>query len=141
METRLGINPALGGLKHLNRLEQVLGARERTFAGWDEGLMLDAAGRVIGGTMSNLFLVRSDRLTTPDVATCGVAGVMRGRVKAAAADLGLQVTEEALTPDLLGTADELFLTNALLGVWPVAHLADRRWTPGPITRRLMDQVT
>ena len=139
--TRLGVNPALAGLKTLNRLEQVLGARERQQQGWDEGLMLDVTERVIGGTMSNVFLVCGDELVTPSLEGCGVAGVMRHQVLAAAPALGLTVREEGIRMPRLLSADELFLTNALFGVWPVASLDDARWRPGPVTRAVKDQVT
>ena len=141
VDIRLGINPALAGVKHLNRLEQVLGARQRQQAGWDEGLMLDTTDHLIGGTMSNVFMVQDERLLTPALTGCGIRGVMRNRVLAAASGLGLVTREAALGLEDLLQADEVFLSNALIGLWPVASFADRRWTPGPITRRLGHQVT
>ncbi len=141
VDIRLGINPALAGLKHLNRLEQVLGARQRQQQGWDEGLMLDTTDQLIGGTMSNLFVVQDERLLTPELTGCGIRGVMRNRVLAAASGLGLAARETVLGLEDLLRADEVFLSNALIGLWPVASFADRRWTPGPITRRLGRQVT
>jgi 4-amino-4-deoxychorismate lyase len=141
VDMRLGINPALAGLKHLNRLEQVLGARQRQEQGWDEGLMLDTTDQLIGGTMSNLFVVQDERLLTPELTGCGIRGVMRNRVLAAASGLGLAARETVLGLDDLLRADEVFLSNALIGLWPVASFADRRWTPGPITGRLGHQVT
>ncbi len=140
-QTRLAINPQLAGLKHLNRLEQVLGARERHRQGWEEALMLDTRDRLIGGTMSILFLVQGNRLLTPGLRGSGVRGVMRERVLAAAPALGLQAVEGAVSVDDLEQADELYLSNALIGIWPVAAWAERNWLPGPVTRRLMDQVT
>ncbi|HCA26928.1 MAG TPA: aminodeoxychorismate lyase, partial [Betaproteobacteria bacterium] len=78
-ETRLGLQPRLAGVKHLNRLENVLARMEWTCLETAEGLMLDTEGRLISGTMSNLFLVRGNRLYTPDLSRCGVAGVQRAR--------------------------------------------------------------
>ena len=74
---RLSEQPALAGIKHLNRLEQVLARSEWTDTEIAEGLMLDSAGRLIEGTMSNVFLVREGVLYTPRLHRCGVAGVMR----------------------------------------------------------------
>jgi 4-amino-4-deoxychorismate lyase len=75
--TRLSNQPLLAGLKHLNRLEQVLARAEWQDGEHAEGLMLDQAGRVIEGVFSNLFLVRDGVLITADLKRCGVAGVMR----------------------------------------------------------------
>lgn len=134
--TRLGINPALAGIKHCNRLEQILARAE-----WDdpeirEGLMLDQEGCVVEGTMSNLFLVRQNRLATPRIDRCGVAGVMRGLVCEAAADLGRVLAETRLIPDDVYDADEIFLTNSMLGVWPVCNLDGHEFSVGTVTREI-----
>jgi len=75
--TRLGRNPRLAGIKHLNRLEQILARREWHDRSIAEGLMLDTAGELVEGTTTNLFLVRKGRVQTPDLSQCGVAGIMR----------------------------------------------------------------
>jgi len=141
--TRLGRNPALAGLKHLDRLEQVLARAE-----WDdqdgivdiddiaEGLMLDSDGRVVCATMSNLFLVRGGRLVTPAVTHAGVAGIMRGLVLELADRLGLDTTVREVEPAEVMAAEELFLTNSQYVLWPVARLGRREWTRGPLTARL-----
>jgi 4-amino-4-deoxychorismate lyase len=123
--TRLGRNPVLAGLKHLNRLEQVLARAE-----WDddsiaEGLMMDEGGRVIGGTQTNLFAATRDGFATPALTECGVAGVMRRAFGAWAAERGLVVAERMLTPADLDAGGSLLLTNSLIGAWPVREL-DRR---------------
>jgi 4-amino-4-deoxychorismate lyase len=135
-QTRLACNPALAGIKHLNRLEQVLARAE-----WDdeeivEGLMCDVDGRVIEGIMSNIFLVRQDRIATPPVAACGVAGIMRRRIMEWARDDGLPLEERALSPREIKEADEVFLCNSLIGVWPVRRFEDADWRPGPLTARI-----
>lgn len=120
--TPLGENPSLAGLKHLNRLEQVLARSEWRDPQIAEGLMQDSRGRVIGGTMSNLFLVDGRRLLTPRLDTCGIAGTVRALVLRIAGTFGIEVLEQNITrADLVGT-DGLFLTNALIGVWPVRRL-------------------
>lgn len=137
-ETRLGRNPALAGMKHLNRLEQVMARRE-----WDdpaivEGLMRDSEGNVIEGTMTNLFCVAGDRLLTPSLDACGVAGVMRAWLLDAAAECGLDCREANLQPNAVAAADELLLCNSVAGIWPVSELAGRSRPVGPVTRQLID---
>jgi 4-amino-4-deoxychorismate lyase len=129
--TRLGRNPVLAGIKHLNRLEQVLARAE-----WDderiaEGLMLDDRGQVISGTQSNLFAVIAGQIVTPALDQCGVSGIMR-RALCAWADLhATAVVERSLRPAELETATEIFVTNALIGAWPVRELAGREVPAGP----------
>lgn len=139
---RLGENPALAGLKHCNRLEQILARREPEDAAAHEALLLSQSGRLICGTMTNVFLVdgppHSLRLRTPAIDLCGVAGVMRRVVLREATRAGLAVTECALWPQDLAAAAEVFLTNARVGIWPVGALAGRVLAPGPVTRRLQD---
>lgn len=139
-DTRLGRNAALAGIKHLNRLEQVLAQQE-----WDdplipESLMLDTEGEVVCGTMSNVFIVSEGVLMTPDLRFCGVRGVMRGEVLRAAGERRIPVSEEPLWPDDVATADEVFITNAVHGIRGVIQLADKRWSTGPVTQRLRDAV-
>ena len=133
--TRLAEQPALAGLKHLNRLEQVLARREWSDAAVAEGLMCDVHGRLVCGTMSNVILALDNELVTPALTRCGVAGVMRAALIAALAAAGLAVHERDVDPAELAAAGELFLSNALIGVWPVRRLGARAWPPGPIARR------
>ena len=135
-ETRLGRNPRLAGLKHLNRLEQVLARNEWDDPAIAEGLMLDEAGKVIEGTMSNVFVVISGRLLTPRLTDCGVAGVMRRAVMELAAAAGIATEERELELEALGMAEEIFLTNSLIGLWPVRGLGERTWQQGAVTREL-----
>lgn len=119
-KTRLGSNPSLAGMKTLNRLEQVLARDEWSDPEIDEGLMCDSEGNLIEGTMSNLFLLRGGVLLTPDLSACGVAGVMRGVVLDLAPRLGLSPRIEKITLQDLASADALFVTNSLIGLWPVS---------------------
>lgn len=135
-QTRLGLNPGLAGIKHLNRLEQVMARAEWRGGRWQEGLMLDIDGRVVCGTMSNVFAVRDGCLETPTVTRCGVAGVMRSLLRREAARLGLHCEERDLDLDTLAAADELFLTNALIGLWPIRRLGTLELRRGPVTRSL-----
>ena len=142
-DTPLGLNPRLAGLKHLNRLEQVLACAEWDDPAIAEGLMSAVDGRIICATAANVFLVREGRLLTPDIRDCGVAGVMRGVVLAAARELAIDATATDLWQDDLAAADEVFLTNAITGVRPVGEvLGVRRYGgPGEVTRVLLERTS
>ena len=140
---RLGENPALAGLKHCNRLEQILARAEPRAAGaaeTAEALMLSRSGNLVSGTMTNVFLVdgpaHAPRLRTPALESCGVAGIMRRVVLREAARAGVPAHEGVLSPEDLASSREIFLTNARIGIWPVRRLEERTLTPGPLTRRL-----
>ncbi|HVS77197.1 MAG TPA: aminodeoxychorismate lyase [Steroidobacteraceae bacterium] len=137
---RLAESPALAGLKHCNRLEQILARNEPEAAQAAESLMLSRSGKLVCGTMTNVFLVdgmpQAPRLRTPAIDLCGVAGVMRRVVLREAARAGITTVECALGPEDLAAATEIFLTNARVGIWPVGRLAEKALTPGPVTRRL-----
>jgi len=126
---RLARQPLLAGLKHLNRLEQIL-ARAEWQDEYAEGLMLDTEGQVIEGTMTNLFLVREGTLSTPDLSQCGVAGVMRAVILGLAKEHGIPHAVEHITPSMVEQADEVFLTNSVIGIWPVARLEARSYVVG-----------
>ncbi|MDA7087828.1 aminodeoxychorismate lyase [Pseudomonas sp. SA3-5] len=134
--TRLAEQPLLAGIKHLNRLEQVLARAEWQDAEHAEGLMLDASGRVIEGVFSNLFLVQDGVLLTPDLSRCGVAGVMRAELLAQVQAQGIRCDVRDIGVDALLQADEVFLCNSLYGVWPVHSLQWHQWSVGPLTRKL-----
>jgi 4-amino-4-deoxychorismate lyase len=139
-ELRVGESPALAGMKHLCRLEQVLAQIELRGHDVEQGLLLDTSGYVVGGTSSNVFAVRGRNLFTPAVTRNGIAGVMRRVVLEAAGSAGLTPIETHLTLHELLRADELFMTNAVFGIWPVAKLDDHVFSPGAVTRRLSGQL-
>lgn len=134
--TRLAEQPLLAGLKHLNRLEQVVARAEWQTGDWAEGLMCDTSGRLIEGVYSNLFLVRDQVLYTADLARCGVAGVMRAELLEQALQSGVEVRVIDLWPTDLHLADEVFVCNSVYGVWPVRSFTSLDWLPGPLTRKL-----
>lgn len=135
-ETMVSVNRATAGLKTLGRLEQVLARREWTDPAVTEGLMTNSQGWLIGGTASNVFLVAGNQLLTPALHHSGVSGVMRRVVLAAAQGAGIRVTAADIRPALVNEATEVFVTNALIGIRPVARLENKVWMPGPITGRL-----
>jgi 4-amino-4-deoxychorismate lyase len=133
---RWGENPLLAGLKHLNRLEQVLVRAEWTDPLIREALVFSSCGWLVSGTMSNVFLVTDGRIMTPAITHAGIRGVMRRVVIGAAQRGGLDVTETALQAAALAAAEEIFLTNARIGIWPVRTLDGRERAVGPLTRQL-----
>jgi 4-amino-4-deoxychorismate lyase len=132
----LSINPSLAGIKHLNRLEQVLARAEWRDDAIQEGLMLDNNGHVIEGTMSNLFIVKNAVLYTPALTQSGIAGIVRQLVLAFANQLALPISIQNLSKDQLLQADEVFVTNSVIGIWPVKQIAQHSFQVGEWTQRL-----
>jgi len=131
-DARLAMQPMLAGLKHLNRLEQVVARAEWSDAMVFEGLLCDTAGSVVSGTMTNLFLVLDGALVTPSLDHCGVAGVARAEVLAARPDARVMT----LLPEDVLRASEVFLSSSVRGILPVQAVGDTVYGPGPVTRAL-----
>ena len=121
---KLGHQPRLAGIKHLNRLENVMARGEWEDPDIAEGLLLDEAGWVIGGIMSNIFAVRGRTLFTPDLSLCGVAGVCLQRLTRAAQQHGMTVRVSQMRPQDVYKADELGLCNSLIGVWRIRMIEE-----------------
>ena len=124
--TRAAVQPALAGIKHLNRLENVIARAESSLPGIDEGLMLDTADELVGATAANVFIRSFGAWITPPVVRCGVAGVARGWVIANAG-----ARDSVHTRTMVEEADAVFLCNAVRGILPVGSLGDRRWALHP----------
>jgi 4-amino-4-deoxychorismate lyase len=135
-ETPVSSHPLLKGIKHLNRLENVL-ARNEWSDDYHEGLMADIEGNWIEGTMSNLFWINDGVIYTPLLQHAGIEGIMRAKV--------MDIADKAQIPckavfcsekETLLNADELFMTNSLFGIKPVNYLNGKSFTPGELTQRL-----
>jgi len=124
-------------VKHLNRLENVLARREWSEPQIAEGLMCDGAGQVIAGTMSNVFILEADRLVTPALERCGVEGVQRSRLLALAQGLGVRSSIESIAPDRLTAADQVYVTNSVIGAWWVSALETKTWRRCDLTAALL----
>jgi 4-amino-4-deoxychorismate lyase len=134
---RMAAQPALAGIKHLNRLENVMARAEWDDPDIHEGLLLDTSGQVVCAVMSNLFLWRGGELITPRLDQCGVAGVTRARVMhLAAAAAGMAVRESELGSDDLLAAEEVMLCNSVMGLRRIARLGDRVWPEPLVSPRL-----
>lgn len=135
-DTRLSIQPALAGIKHCNRLEQVLARAEwQPGSDADEGVMLDTDGHVICATAANLFVLIDGRWITPRIDRCGVAGVCRAWLLSE-----MQAEEARLSRQQIESADAVFLCNAVRGILPVARLGERVWAPHPQISALRDRL-
>ena len=148
---RLAIQPSLAGIKHLNRLEQVMASLE-----WPEdkihnqefheGLMLDTADHIVEGTRSNIFWVEKGKLQTPVLNDCGVEGVMRNYLLEKIPEA---VPTESCTLDRLCNAEEIFLCNSVFGIWPVMGIKsdedifffNLKTTPSGFTNRAVELFT
>lgn len=134
--TLISRNRQTAGIKSLNRLEQVLAQSEWNDPGIAEGLMLNDKGEVVCGTMTNLFCSRDNVLLTPNLSECGIRGVMRQQVIEVARAADITVKECAIDKRDLMHADDLFLTNSLLGLITVAELDGRRYSPSALTTEI-----
>src|SRR5580692_240562 len=130
---------ATAGLKTLSYTDTVMALIEATAGGADDALLLDTAGHLCEGTSSNVFVVANGVVHTPP-RSCGVLpGVTREAVLGILEASRIPVIEAPMLPDVLGTADEVFLTSSLREIAPVTRVGDRpvgSGTPGPITRQV-----
>ncbi len=131
-ELRLAEQPRLAGIKHLNRLEQVLARAEWSDPAIAEGLLRDSHERMISATMANLFAVVGGELLTPALDRCGVAGVARAEVLAVCP----QARVVELSLDALSAASEVFLSSSVRGILPVQSVAGRNFVSGEVARQL-----
>lgn len=137
-QQKLGLNPLLAGLKHNNRLEQVLLKAEMDQQGYVDGVALDITGNVIETTMANLFWRQGLQWFTPSLEQAGVAGTMRRRVLELLDSQGIQVNIGHFSLAHLRQSDEVLMTNAILGVAPVVAITDLHYSIGTQTRRLQE---
>ncbi|NOQ17284.1 MAG: aminodeoxychorismate lyase [Methyloprofundus sp.] len=138
--TRLGLNATLAGLKHNNRLDQVL-ARAEWQEEFQEGLMLNLNEHVIEGTMTNLFVVKEAVLYTPELNLSGIVGIIRQIILLLAEQQNIIVQQAELQQDFVMAADELFLSNSVIGIWPIKSLKNKAYPVGPVTQAIQRAFT
>jgi 4-amino-4-deoxychorismate lyase len=126
-ETRIGHQPKLAGVKHLNRLENVLARMEWHDPKIVEGLMLDCNDNVIECTAANIFARYENVLLTPALDQCGVSGITRKQILARAHTLNLKPAIETMSLKKLLSADEVIICNSLFGAWQVRQLENKQW--------------
>ncbi len=139
---QVSINESLAGLKHLNRLENVLARNE-----WNtknnsfvDGLMLNANQYIIEGTMSNLFAVKNNQLLTPDLSQSGVNGVMRNVIIDMAEKNNIKTSITNIRMDELLTMDEVFISNSLIGMIAITKLAELHFNETTITHSIFETL-
>lgn len=138
-QQQVSINESLAGLKHLNRLENVI-ARNEWAGEYIDGLMLNANQHVIEGTMSNLFAVKDRQLFTPDLAQSGIDGIMRDVIIELAKKRDISFSVTSLCRDELLTMDELFISNSLIGMKSAAKLAGASYEKNTISNLIFDDL-
>jgi 4-amino-4-deoxychorismate lyase len=126
-DIKLAAQPKLAGIKHLNRLENVLARMEWREEFIFDGLLLDPAGNVIECTMSNVFARFGSELLTPDLSLCGVSGITRQRILGLGGVLGLNVGVKSLTLAQILQADEIIICNSLFGAFQVIQINNKTW--------------
>jgi 4-amino-4-deoxychorismate lyase len=124
-----GHNTNLAGIKHNNRIEQILASASIE---WDEGVMLDETGNVISATAANIFVVKNGRIKTPDLTHCGILGTRRALILR---HNDICVTPISL-PELL-SADEVFLSSSILGIKPVIEIEEKLFNTHKITNEII----
>jgi 4-amino-4-deoxychorismate lyase len=129
--TRLGLNPTLAGIKHLNRLEQILARAEWNDAAIQEGIMRDFNGCVIEGTMTNLFYAKNGELFTASLKNCGIAGIIRGWIFEQ-----MPVIEHDFFMEDLIEADEIFICNSIMGICGIQKIENLFFKISDITKKI-----
>jgi len=131
-------NPKLAGIKHCNRLEQVLARADLRS---DEGIMLDENHNVISVTQGNIYAIHGNTLTTPKLDKCGVEGTRRAVILDLVKILGIKVKVEVLSVEKLGQADEVFISNSIIGIQSISQIGDIGLGESPITKKIKDAFT
>ncbi len=135
-EVRLAAQPLLAGIKHGNRLEQVI-ARSQWQSNWNEALLLDNNDHVIEGTQSNVIIIKGSQALTPKLDQCGVDGVMKNWLFTQLKNLGFSCKAVTLSLSDIEQADEVMMTNSIIGAWPVKRLLNREFTDFSNTHQLI----
>lgn len=137
---RVGLNPLLAGLKHNNRLEQVLIKKEIDDTEYDDNIVTDIHDHVIEMSAANLFWIINNELYTSDLSNSGVAGIKREQVLAYAKQRQLVINIGHFSINEIFKADEVFITNALHGVVPIIQINKKEFTIGAISCALQEKL-
>ncbi len=139
-KTPASINTALAGIKHLNRLENVLARQEWNDKNITEGFLFNHSGYLIEGTMSNVFCVKDNTLYTPELNLSGVAGIMRAQIIERAKKSKIKVCISNITEPMFLKMEAMFITNSLIGLWPVKQVDDTVFKTHEIVEFLQDEI-
>lgn len=139
-QQQLGDAPMLAGLKTLGRLEQVLLKSELAARGGVEGIVLNSRGFLVEGVSANLFWRRGKTVFTPDLARAGIDGIMRKRVIMMLKQMGIELRVVEAPLESLWQAEEVWLTNTLMGIVPVTSIGDVHYPSPVLIRRLQERL-
>ena len=134
---RYAKNPFLAGIKHLNRLEQILARSEWNDNSIAEGIVMDSENYIIEGTMSNIFCIIGKTLYTPDLSACGIEGIVRGKIIELASILKFNVEIKKIPLEFLMNAEEIFMCNSIIGVWPVNIIDEMKFSKHKKTQNII----
>lgn len=137
---QLGDAPMLAGLKTLGRLEQVLLKSELAARGGVEGIVLNSRGFLVEGVSANLFWRRGKTVFTPDLSRGGVDGIMRRRVMMMLKHMGIELRVVEAPLESLWQAEEVWLTNTLMGIVPLIRIGDQAYPNPVLIRRLQERL-
>lgn len=139
-ELKLGLQAKLAGVKHLNRLENILARMEWNDASIADGLLMDTNDNIIECTMSNIFARFGNDFITPSLEECGVAGIARARIIENASHFHLNVKIESLKLHKLMQADEIIICNSLFGAWQVVDFNKKQWVKQALDNQLREML-
>jgi 4-amino-4-deoxychorismate lyase len=138
---KLSRNAQLAGVKHLNRLEQVLAAQELQASDADEGLLLDTENNIVEAVSKNIFLVKRGVLYTPLLTHAGVTGVMREQIiNIIAPALDITVIEKDIAASSLTEFDEAFVCNSVQGLWTLKSISNNELVIGKTSKLIQLEV-
>ena len=126
-------NPNLAGIKHCNRLEQILA---RANLSSDEAIMKDENENVISVTQGNIYLIYDGKLYTPKLDRCGVEGSRRSLIMGIARSLDIDAIESRISGDKLLQANEVFISNSVIGIQSVSFIEESGFGDSPLTERI-----
>lgn len=139
-QTRLATQPLLAGIKHLNRLENVLARAELKDPRFFDGLVRDYDNRVIEAVSGNLFVMKDGEVMTPSLEGCGVAGVMRQKILDLYKTRGQTVQVKHLVIEDVMTADAVVISNSVYGVLQVAQIDEQKISTNDWAKQLRSDV-
>lgn len=119
-------------LKSINYLDNILARLKADKAGAHDALFLNTQGNMTESTAANIFLVNNQTVFTPPVADGLIPGIIRAVVVDICAQLNIPVKEISITPEALLAAEEVFLTNSLIGIQPVSSVGEFTYLAEPI---------
>ena len=126
-------NPQLAGIKHCNRLEQILA---RSNLSSNEAIMLDEKENIISVTQGNIYYIFGNKLLTPKLDCCGVVGSRRSLILELAMSLKMEALESNISINQAQKADEVFISNSVIGIQPVHSIESYKLGKNPLTEKI-----